>query len=452
MAVSDAYLTYSGGAIKRTARDRHRWDNIWLLPSATFTGTYTDLSVLGTGSYQHTIDYINLWREANRLQKKLGLKGREKFTSRFDYGSPFYSRTVTNSLPKTLSVKRVNSSGSTLDSWTGFSWPHPDPRGIALDLGAYTFVQAGTGDTNCPDRDTLFALGSSGIAETLPSVPQVSISQTIGELREGLPQLMSSHIASQQGGLLHQVLGGAGDAYINNVFAMQPLIRDFQAYVSTSKNYEAYTEQFHRNEGRLVRRARKIGSGQSVNSSSTLSSAPPTPAEGGSRHWLSGTRKLITESKSDVWFSASYKIALPKMDRNQFDDIKDWMNTYGVDPTPMTAWNLTPWSWLCDWIVSFDDLINNVSYLGRRGVSLHYAYVMCQTDITKRWTYDGQYRPVYNSSIGGGPTYPISLTAEQTTVTKQRVKASPLGFGVVGKDLTDDQKGILTALGLSRFF
>jgi hypothetical protein len=451
MAVYTQYLQYLGGAIKRTARERKRYLDVWLLPSGVYSGSYTDNTVVASGSFQHTIDYISLWWDAKRLDRKMNLKRPNKFINRFDYGSPFYSRTITNTLPPTLSVQRVNSSGGVLDSWTGFAWPHGDARSLSLALANKT-VPTGTGDTDVPDSLLLNGFGARGIAETLPSVPSVSISQTIGELREGLPSLMHAGIASGNANTLGDALSGTGDSYINYVFGIQPLISDLGNYIKTTKNYEHYSEQFARNAGKTIRRNRTLA--ETTNSVTTnLTNGPPTPSEGGARHWFSGARSLVTESKVKVWFSADYKVAPPKMDRNQFDSIKDWLSTYGADPTLLTAWNLTPWSWLSDWVVSYDDLLTNVSYLGKRGVSLHYAYVMCTTEITKRWTYDGQYRPTYNSAIpGGGPTVPVSLTAEQTTVTKQRVKASPLGFGVVGKDLTDNQKAILTALGLSRFF
>jgi hypothetical protein len=263
---------------------------------------------------------------------------------------------------------------------------------------------------------------------------------------------MHAGIASGNVNNIGNATNAAGDLYINHVFAVTPLISDIKNYIDATKNYEHYTQSWSRNAGRSIRRNRTLA--ETTNRTVTnLTNGVPAPSEGGARHWFSGTRTLVTESKSKVWISVDYKVAPPKMDRNQYDSIKDWLSAYGADPTLLTIWNLTPWSWLSDWVISYDDLFTNVSYLGQRGVSLHYAYVMCQTEITKRWTYDGVYRPTYNSAVAGlGPTVPVSLTAEQVTVTKQRVKASPLGFGIVGKDLTDSQKAILTALGLTRFF
>jgi len=68
----------------------------------------------------------------------------------------------------------------------------------------------------------------------------------------------------------------------------------------------------------------------------------------------------------------------------------------------------------------------------------------------------------WNSRLGGGvrsvpelrlplPDYaPLTLTSEVTTVTKQRRRASPLGFGVAYDGLSLKQKAILAALGLSK--
>jgi len=328
------------------------------------------------------------------------------------------------------------------DSWNGYIFPHPDARNLCIP-SAYGYIPQGTGDTGVPSVADLFAQGSRGIAETLPSVPDVSIAQSLGELREGMPAMIGKNIGHG--------LSNIGDEYLNWMFGIRPLIADLQAYASKAVSYSDYVYWWRRNEGRLVRRGVTLANTKDM-SITKLSDAPPTPSPGGAHHWFSGTRELRTFTENEIWFSASYRQAAPLLDRERWESLKRFTNAYGVVPNALVFWNLSPWSWLLDWVINFDDLLTNISYLGKRGVSLHYAYVMCQTTVTRRWTYSGVYRPKYDSRIpGGGATAPLNLQWDSVTVTKQRQKASPFGFGVTLSGISPTQAAILTAIGVSRF-
>jgi len=443
MSLLDSYTHYSTGSIVRTARKRSRWkDDAVVLPSADDTvGGYTDNEHLRLGTSQTTVDYLNDYWVAKRLDRRLGLKGLEKLTSRFDYGSNFYSRSITRNPVGLLTVERRNiTTGLTLDKWRGRVFPHVDARNLCLTTN--TGFPAGAGDTGVPDMLTLRGLGSHGIAETLPSVPPVSIAQSLGELKEGLPKLIGK-------GLLHNGPKGSGDEFLNYSFGIRPLIKDLQGYVKTSRNYDEFVRQYNRDNGRLVRRARNLG--QIIDSSVTdLGNGYPSLSIGGARHWFPGTQKLITTNETNVWFVASYRVMMPPITEGFWRELHDFTRTYGVVPTADTAWNLFPWTWLLDWVINFDDVITNLSYLGRSGVNLHYAYVMCESVVDKTWTYSGKWCPLYIAG-SGNPTSPLALGWSERTVTKQRVKASPFGFGA-GLDFhfTPDQLAILSALGLSR--
>lgn len=442
MAIIDSYRYYSNGSFVRTARKRSRWnpDDTIVVPSGrNIVGSYTDSTVLRFGSTQTTVDYLNAWSEARELQREHGLKGMDKYTSRFDYGSNFYSRSVTVPPPAELTVRRV-SSGSLLDSWTGYVFPHADCRTLAIkstqDAKPWP---VGKGDEGVPDMLTLRGVGSQGIAKTIPSIPTVSIAQSLGELREGLPKITARAIRKAD----------PGGEFLNYQFGIRPLIKDLQKIADSSKNYDEYVAKWNHNNGKLVHRKWFLGSYNDI-TFTDLTAGVPAPQEGGARHWFSGSRTIVDSYYTDVWFSACYRVELPPVSSGFFKRLKDFTRTFGIVPTVETAWQLFPWTWLLDWVINFDDVITNLSYLGRSGVNLHYAYVMAETKSNRSWTYNGTYRPLYESGALQPPV-PLELSWTHRTTTKQRVKASPFGFGV-GLDFkfSPDQLAILSALGLSR--
>jgi hypothetical protein len=106
----------------------------------------------------------------------------------------------------------------------------------------------------------------------------------------------------------------------------------------------------------------------------------------------------------------------------------------GVDLTPEVLWNLSPWSWMLDWFGDFGDVMTNISNLGHDGTVMQYGYLIERKNIQQTWT----------ATFNGQP-----LRTEVSYLTKQRMPASPYGFGVKFEELSSKQLAILAALGLS---
>lgn len=122
--------------------------------------------------------------------------------------------------------------------------------------------------------------------------------------------------------------------------------------------------------------------------------------------------------------------------------LKEYNRLFGVIPTPKTAWELTPFSWLLDWGGNFGDVITNVSQLGQDGLVLTYGYVMCHSKVTYDYVWKGR---VY---VGNIPT-PTQVTNRVVIDVKQRQGANPYGLGWTTSELTPKQLSILAALGIS---
>ena len=112
----------------------------------------------------------------------------------------------------------------------------------------------------------------------------------------------------------------------------------------------------------------------------------------------------------------------------------------GIELTPEVLWNLTPWSWAADWFANMGDVLSNVSDFANDGLVMHYGYMMETSHVTH--TYD-----LHGHGLNGVES-PLTLTFEN--IQKQRIKASPFGFGLTWESFTPRQLAILAALGISR--
>jgi hypothetical protein len=113
----------------------------------------------------------------------------------------------------------------------------------------------------------------------------------------------------------------------------------------------------------------------------------------------------------------------------------------GTRVNPEVVWNLTPWSWVVDWFVDLGQIMSNASRLSEDGLVLRYGYLMSHT-------VDEDLRTAVNARFSGGDISPVTTIARRET--KERVKATPFGFGLNTLDFTAKQWAILYALGLTK--
>jgi hypothetical protein len=107
----------------------------------------------------------------------------------------------------------------------------------------------------------------------------------------------------------------------------------------------------------------------------------------------------------------------------------------GIRLTPDTLWQLAPWSWAGDWVANTGDIITNVSNLGVDGLVMQYGYMMSHSSYEESTSFEYQ---------GSNGFY------RYVQETKKRVPASPYGFGLVFDGLSNHQKAIAAALGITR--
>jgi hypothetical protein len=169
---------------------------------------------------------------------------------------------------------------------------------------------------------------------------------------------------------------------------------------------------------------------------------------------LVGARSIsATEQRTDkIWFSGAFRYhlaadsdILSRIDRTSQIAHK-WLGAGGVDLN--TFWQLMPWSWFIDWFVDVGDIIDNANSALLNGQVLQYGYLMRETTVKRAYTTDSAM--IYR---GSDATQDRQIGFASTTYVsqrKQRVKATPYGFGLNPDTFSAQQWAILGALGLSK--
>lgn len=296
-------------------------------------------------------------------------------------------------------------------------------------------------------------LGSKAISEKAPTAPQASLTTAIGEfINDGLPGLVGHALLKRNSRTLPQ---RAGEEYLNVEFAWKPLISDLKSVVESMASASQTLRQLVKDSGKTVRRSLYFGPELSNSFESYTNSR-----FGSSPYALVDSRALksrglssipmnqidcTTRSYRKVWFKGAftYHVAANQATLGKLERYEQQANKLlGTRFNASTAWNLAPWSWLVDWQTDIGDVLSSASMLSEDGLVLRYGYLMSTT-------VDEYICTVPNCVFIGG-----SMGSAPTTIyrrqSKERVKATPFGFGLDLQSLSGRQWAILVALGMSK--
>lgn len=296
----------------------------------------------------------------------------------------------------------------------------------------------------------LVILGTEGWAKYRPLRPNMDLNQFIGELRD-FPRLLRS---AQQGlsALFKQVRSArdfrksVADGYLTWEFGLKPIISDLlamkEAYEFTQKRIKFIRD----NNGKVHKRGGPLRDFEDSETETGTKLIAPMPAMvlGCYANYIN-TRTETYSAERKVWFEGAFGFSVPIQDSPRWEQKMFLEQGLGLNLSTysilQTLYQLTPWTWLADWFTSMGDIIDNWAAINNYGVYSRYAYVMASESYTKTYSHD--------VSLKNGPTK--NLFFRETVEFKQRLAASPFGFGInIPGDLTAWQLSILTALGLSR--
>jgi hypothetical protein len=289
--------------------------------------------------------------------------------------------------------------------------------------------------------------------------------QFLGELREGLPRLILSSLQGRA-----SAFRAVGNEYLNIEFGWKPFVRDLQNAV---KALTSATETLSRS-GKRVHRSLRAPVENSFDQASygaqlwvqagfqglltddefqkipsygnrmpTGNYVPTSRAE--------GVGTLVKTRTVERWFDGEFTSFLPlRFNPESFlDRASVLINT---ELTPLTLWQLAPWTWLIDWFAHVDDTIEANMTAANDLLVMHYGYAMERTSYgtSMSWRYPGILGPEDPYRWAEGLPGKGGSFASLTTRFK-RIRANPFGFNVGGEaDLSLGQLAILGALGLTR--
>lgn len=396
------------------------------------------------GSFQRTIDKYG-WK--NRTLWPLLRNGTVKNTGDgvfYDTGGPFWSQSFTIGEP-TLNVNQPFWLAGANYSYKGPLFPSVSRFSLASGLTAKN-IRSGLTESGVTWLD-LMAHGATGIARSIPTIPETSIFTILGEIREGLfsaPGYQTAKLfkAAPDWAARWQLgLKSASTEFLNWIFGIAPFVSDVNGLVLVNTHdYQALRDRLNSDLSHVYRR-RRVLKDETTRSQEILNGTYPDPAPV-AYICKPGVLTIDRVKRQKVWFSGAFSHSSWSPTVNaKLNELLRTMENYGALPNAERIWQLVPWSWLVDWFTNMGSILTNISYLGHGGLRLLYGYVMAETTTTVTYTWTGLF---------GYPPKPVSTSMTTTEVVKQRWAASPYGFGLEFGDLSWSQKAILAALGITR--
>lgn len=418
------------------------------------SNTWIDLPHgFGSGS----LDSLQMtWSRDNTLLQRAGSA---------DTGGPFYSRKFgITKYPSTIleDFKKLDDIVPRLTFYTygtgGRRFTTP-VLPVPTSLWAFKSFRPDGSDFSLPVSEESFLRnwGTKAIELSKPTRNANSLFVSLKEIHsDGLPSTPLATLWKER----TRVAKGAGKEYLNSVFGWLPLINDIQKFANSANRFEQIWSQYERDAGRLVRRGFRPEPEQQQ--MTELIDYPYFGTTGPLADGISALydpvvgiapRKLTitTRSSRARWFSGAFRYYLP--DRGSKEALKYFRrelsrlnHLLGIVPTPDNVWSATPWTWALDWVSNAGSVVSNLSDTLTDSLVMPYGYVCEHTT-----------RTVELSSTGGtfrrneliSVPAPRLYIAERREV-KQRIQASPYGFGLTWEGFSPTQLAILASLGITR--
>jgi hypothetical protein len=299
------------------------------------------------------------------------------------------------------------------------------------------------------DHGNVFGYGATGWNKFRPTRSSSDVGVFLGELHE-LPRMLET--SAKDFARLWRFAGGrrsgfgpksVAEHWLNSQYGWLPFIRDLQSFYKSCFVLDTRLRQLRRDNGHWVKRGGVITSSSETtrvldyNNTPGLWPVPVTPLF--NAPW--GYQHLDRTNSQHVWFKGRFKYWIPHTYGTWRWNVAAYSQLFGLRPSPSLIWELTPWSWLSDWVTNIGDVMASMSSIMFDNLCAKYAYVMGTT--SQRVDYEGR----NNYKL---PTGPMTETWYAEYIRKSRVAASPFGFGLTNSDFTARQWSILAALGLSR--
>lgn len=289
----------------------------------------------------------------------------------------------------------------------------------------------------------LISRGQEGIRDTLPTKSPASLAQALIELkREGIPSLLGSTLLRRDS--LRNPARAGSEEFLNLEFGIKPLIRDLQEASLAVLQAQEILDSYKEGAGKKQHRQRTFPTTVETSHTHTLGSVSNRPWYTVSYRFPIHGRPVttVTSTRISEKFTGAFTYHLG--DSFYSDSLSGYSEQasylLGLKLTPELLWEVTPWSWLSDWVFNIGINISNAQALMSDGLVLRYGYIMRHTHKSMAWSMDAI------SNENGVLLPSATLNFER----KQRIRATPYGFGLNASSFSGRQWSILAALGLTR--
>lgn len=300
-----------------------------------------------------------------------------------------------------------------------------------------------------------------------PKLFAADMGQTVGEIQQLLPMLRTtaSVFSETWKGLIkgkrHRkfIPSDIANNWLNTNFGWVPFLSDMVKLHDSFQKVEAIRSKCIDRNGLFQRRGGPVSDTgeptevvlaestgqhtQYVMPSPSLNLNPLVVTPAGNDK---GSYSRITyQISSRTWFRASFRYWVPEFDSPEgpMNELRIFLRMYGLRISPLLVWNLTPWSWLADWVGNVGDNIANYTTQLQDNLTAKYAYIMKETEgvmTNSSWI---KFKPPYGDQFFEWRRY---YTA------KTRRHASAFGFTYDSPlQFSDYQWSILAALGFPRY-
>jgi hypothetical protein len=351
----------------------------------------------------------------------------------FDTGHEFMTRKETFNLD--------------VPTWHGFGRDDVSYKGPLWDYNSLTFMSKTTDQRHTFDGINL-AIGTEFLAKTRPTKAAANVAQALIETIRDVPKIPFNAI--DQARQATQLLRTGSDEYLNIVFGWQPLVSDVLKTCRAIVYSDKILQQYRRDSGRQVRRRAEIPvieTGLQASTDTTYMAFPPNGYFGGNLWYGStgyGHTSVIEESSEKYWFSGAFSYLLSGDDSvyeksAQYAQLANKLLGIRLDATVL--WELVPWSWLADWFTDIGSFVSLNNDMNQDNLVVRYGYLMRTSVYTRVSTQTGL-RTFYDPVPTASTYYKL--------VQKERVRATPYGFGFDLTTLSAGQIAILASLGLTK--
>lgn len=292
--------------------------------------------------------------------------------------------------------------------------------------------------------------GPLAVKQMMPKTHQFSPSQFIGELSR-LPSIPLYAASMRQ---KTKVFKEAGKEHLNAQFGWTPFLNDIANLLVGIMDIQRISDEFLAGSGKISRNGWGIEETINENLLTTGSTGASILQKWGlptnATYWQTVVPVTVNRSTRREIFAVGafqyYAKQVKELGKTPKKAVDLYNRILDYRITPEVLWELAPWSWLADWVGNIGINLTNYTAFELDGYCMRYGYLMQTSTIHQ--TIEIQSKFWLNPALTVVHTRPTTMVS--LTIDKQRVRATPYGFGLNPASFSSRQWAILAALGMTR--